>query len=331
MKINKRKVKRILIIGLSNIGDAVLTSPVVEVLRDNFPKAHLALLVGPRAFSVFKNDRRIDNKIIYDKAIHWKNKLRLVNRLKHDRYDLVVDLRNAGFTIFLGARYHTSIFRKPPQALLHMKDRHLWKLKSLGLEVNEGIGPSVQVSEDDKQNVEKMFKRWQIKDGQAVIALACGSRSTTKRWIKSSFSQLIERLIKKYKAKIIMIGDDQDRLIAEEIIEHIRPRLINACGKTSVGELTFLLSKCCLLITNDSAPMHLGWAQGIPVVSIFGPTDHKKYAPAGANNIAIYKDLACYPCQKSLCPSGTRECMKTITPDEVFAACEKLLDLPSPS
>lgn len=329
--INKLTIKRILVIGLSNIGDAILTSPVIAVLRKKFPSAHLALLVGPRAFAVFKNDGRIDKKIIYDKTIHWKNKLRLVNRLRQDKYDLVVDLRNTGFSVFLGARYRTSIFKKPPKSLVHMIDRHLWKLKSLGIDVGDRISPSVMFSDEDKQNAEKMLKRWQIKQNQNILAVACGSRNTTKRWEKSGFIQLIQKLVKKYKLRIIIIGDSQDSLITDEIIQEITPKPINACGKTTIGELACILSKCRLLVSNDSAPMHLAWAMNTPVVSIFGPTDYRKYAPRGKYDVAIYQNLECYPCEKSLCPSGTRECMKLISTNEVFAACEKVLDLPSPS
>jgi len=326
MKIDKTKVKKILVIGLSNIGDAVLTTPVIRVLRDNFPQAHLAVLVGPRAFSVFKNDQRIDKKIIYDKSTYWKNKLRLLNRLRQDRYNLVVDLRNSAFAVLLGARYHTSVFRNPPKSLRHMKDRHLWKLKSLGMDIDENIGPSVAFSEDDQQNVQKMFNKWQIKEGQKVIAVAPGARNMTKRWEKEKYRQLVKQLIKEYNAKIIMLGDAQDNLIAEEIIEQLKPLPLNACGKTTIGGLAFLLTKCKLLITNDSAPMHLGWAADTAVVAIFGPSSYKKYAPRGPQTIAIYKALKCYPCEQSLCPKGTRECMKLISADEVFAACKRILD-----
>ncbi len=68
MKIDRNKVKRILVVNLSNIGDAILTTPVIQALRRSFPKAHLAVLVGPRAFGVFKKDRRINKKIIYERT-----------------------------------------------------------------------------------------------------------------------------------------------------------------------------------------------------------------------------------------------------------------------
>ncbi len=342
---DKTKVKRILVVGLSNIGDAVLTTPVIQALRENFPRAHLAVLAGPRAFSVFKSDPRIDAKIVYDKSICWKNKLSLLNRLRQDRYDLVVDLRSSAFSIILGAKYHTSVFAHPPESLIHMKDRHLWKLKSLGLDIDHTKGPSVMFSEDDQNHIDQMFDKWQVKDGQTIVAIAPGARNMTKRWEKEGYRQLAGRLTKEYNAKIIMVGDRQDELLTQEIISRIEPapsafaeasadsppkpwrrRALNAAGKTSIGELAFLLTKCRLLVSNDSAPMHLGWAVNTPVVAIFGPTSHKKYAPAGPDDIVLRRDLTCSPCEQSLCPKGTRQCMKLIGAEEVFQACKKILD-----
>ncbi len=326
MKLDKAKIKKILVITLSNIGDVILTTPVIKVLRRDFPQAHLAVLVGPRAFSVFKSDSRIDSKIIYDKSICRKNKLALMNRLRLDNYDLVVDLRQTAMGIFLGARYHTSVFAKAPRDLTHMKDRHLWKLKSLGLDIDNNKGPYVMFSETDRDRVNRLFKQWQIKDGQKVVAIAPGARNMTKCWKKEGYRQLIVSLSKEYNVKIIIVGDEQDELLIGEIISSIAPKPFNATGKTTIGELAFLLTKCSLLISNDSAPMHLGWAMNIPVVAIFGPTSHKKYAPEGPDDIVIRKSLACSPCEQSLCPRGIRECMKLINADEVFTACKKILD-----
>lgn len=326
MKIDRTKVKKILVITLSNIGDTVLTTPVIQALRENFPRAHLAVLVGPRAFSVFKKDQRIDNRIVYDKGISWKNKLGLVNRLRQDRYDLVVDLRHTLFGPFLGARYRTSAFLKPPKSLIHMKDRHLWKLKSLGLDISNVRGPSVIFDEDDQNYIKGLFNKWQIKDGQTIIAIAPGARSHTKLWEKQGYQQLSERLLKEYNARIIIVGDGKDKALVQEIIERIKPAPLNACGKTTIGQLAHLLTKCRLLVSNDSAPMHLAWAVNTPVIAIFGPTSHKKYAPGGPQDVVVHKVLECAPCEQSLCRKGTRDCMKSISADEVFAACKKILD-----
>ena len=302
--IDKGKVKKILVINLSNIGDAVLTTPVIQALRENFPRAHLAVLVGPRAFAVFKNDRRIDNRIVYDKKIAWKNKLGLVNRLRQDRYDLVVDLRNSVFNIFLGARYRTSIFAQAPKSLTHMKDRHLWKLKSIRMYIDYARAPSVEINEDDSCFVDRIFSKHQIKDKQTIVAVAVGARSLTKRWTKQGFQQLIQRLIKEYNARIILVGDKQDLQLAQEASVGVKEKVINLCGKTTIGQLAYLLSRSNLLVSNDSAPMHLGWAMSTPVVAIFGPTDFNKYAPGGARDAVIRKEMPCAPCEEALCRKG---------------------------
>ena len=238
---------------------------------------------------------------------------------------MVVDLRHSAFSLLLGTRYRTSDFAKAPKTLVHMKDRHLWKLQSLSVNINELSKPTVVFSEDDRDYVQRLFNKNQIKDGELVVVVAAGARSSTKRWKKEGYRKLIERLPKECKAKIIMVGDKQDELLVGEIIAQIKPRPFNLCGKTTIGQLASVLAKCKLLISNDSAPMHLAWAVDTPVVAIFGPTDYKKYAPCGPLDVVIRKGLSCSPCEQSLCPKGTRECMKLITADEVLTACKKIL------
>ena len=325
MKIDKRRIKRILIITLSNIGDAILTAPVVEALRNNFPHAHIALLVSPRAYPVFKYDPRINKKIIYEKRLSFRNKLALVSRLRHDKYDLLIDLRNTAFGALIGAKYHTPIFTKAPRTLLHMKHKHLWKLDALGLDASGIAMPFVYFGEDEECNVQRLLKRFNVKDGQSIIAIAPGARNKTKPWKKDGYVQLIKRISREKHGKVILVGDEDDRSLADEIAGQIRPKPHNACGKTSIGELAYLLTKCRLLISNDSAPMHLAWAMDTPVVAIFGPTSHIKYAPVGPHHRVIRKNLTCSPCEQSMCPKGTVDCLGLISADEVYQVCNEVL------
>lgn len=327
MPIDKAKIKKILVITLSNIGDVILTTPVMQVLRENFPQAHLAVLVGPRAYGVLEEDCRIDRRIVYDKSISWKDKVALLKILRSERYDLVIDLRRTMFGLFLGARYCSSMFTKAPKNIMHMKDRHLWKLNFLGLNINEKQ-PRVEFGLVEQQNMQELFNKWQIDKEHPLIAMSPGARNMTKRWEKEGFVRLCELLKEEYnQVNIIMVGDKQDKGIAGEIIKTVDATIVNACGQTTLGGSAYLLSRCRLLIANDSAPMHLAWAVRTPVVAVFGPTDYRKYAPCGPYDRVIRKELDCAPCQKSLCPRGTRECMKLITAEEVFAAAKKILDL----
>lgn len=326
MKIDKTKIKKILVITLSNIGDVILTTPVIQVLRENFPQAYLTVLVGPRAYGVLEEDGRIDRRIVYDKSISWTDKVALLKTLRSERYDLVIDLRQTMFGPFLGARYCSSMFTRAPKNITHMKDRHLWKLNFLGLNITEKQ-PRVEFGSLRQQKVEGLLNKWQI-DEKCLIAMSPGARNMTKRWKKEGFVRLCALLKEEYsRVNIIIVGDEQDKGIAEEIIRAVDMVIVNACGQTTLGDLAYLLGRCRLLIANDSAPMHLAWAVRTPVVAVFGPTDYRKYAPCGPYDRIIRKELDCAPCQKSLCPKGTRECMKLITAEDVFAAAKKIVDL----
>ena len=325
MKIDKRKIKRILVITLSNIGDAVLTIPVIENLRLHFPKEHIAILVSPRSFAVFKSDKRINKRIVYDKKISWRNRLALINRLRHERYDLVVDLRNSAFGPLLSPKYRTSIWSKPPKSIEHMKERHLWKLKSLGLNEKTVKKPLMHFKEDEKLNIENMMNKNRLRKGQMLIAIAPGARNLTKPWQGQGYQELIKGLIAEYDSKIVIVGDELDKKLGEDISRGLTSSTWNLCGKTSIGELAYLISRCNLLVSNDSAPMHIAWAMDIPAVAIFGPTDHKKYAPHGEKYRVIRKELPCSPCEESMCPKNTRDCMVKITNQEVLDACRQLL------
>ncbi|MFH1245575.1 MAG: glycosyltransferase family 9 protein [Candidatus Omnitrophota bacterium] len=284
------------------------------------------MLVGPRAFGVLEQDSRIDKKIIYDKTIPWKEKAALWTILRAERYDLVIDLRQTMFGLFLGARYRSSIFTRTPKSVIHMKDRHLWKLNFLGLRI-DGNQPLIEFGLAEQQNVERLFSKWQIDKECLLIAISPGARNMTKRWGKEGFARVCRLIREEYKkAKIIMVGDQQDSVIAEEIIKTVDLSIINACGQTTLSGLACLLSRCRLLIANDSAPMHLAWAVGTPVAAIFGPTDYRKYAPCGSYDRVIRKALDCSPCRKSLCPQQTRECMQLITAEEVFAVSKEILN-----
>lgn len=199
--IRKERVKKILVITLSNIGDAVLTTPVIAALRRVFPVAELAVLVGPRARDVFTHDRRVNEVIVYDKRAPLRKKLSLLVDLRRKRYDLLIDLRNSAFGFFLGIAQHTPLGVKAPPALKHMLTRHLWKLNVLGIETQAVQGPSLEWNADDEKAVERLWQSWQIGSGQRVVAIAPGARNKTKSWEKSGYTELVRRLAQEYKAK----------------------------------------------------------------------------------------------------------------------------------
>ena len=98
-------VNKILFITLSNIGDVILTLPVLDYLREEFPHSDITVMVGPRPKEVFENNPNIDRLIVYDKHLRLNEKIRLFNELKKENFDMVVDLRNTLYGALLPARY----------------------------------------------------------------------------------------------------------------------------------------------------------------------------------------------------------------------------------
>ena len=115
------KINKILFITLSNIGDVILTLPVLDILKERFPEARITVMVGERPKEIFENNPDIEMVIVYNKFSKLKEKIKLFNELKKQRFNLVIDLRNSFFGMFLPARYKTSSFMSIPKDVIHMK------------------------------------------------------------------------------------------------------------------------------------------------------------------------------------------------------------------
>ncbi len=315
---------KILLITLSNIGDVILTLPVVSAISKKFPEGQLDILVGPRAQEIFQEDPRINKVFIYNTG-SLKEKLNLAFSLRKNNYDLVVDLRNSIFGPVLKPGSLFLALKKPPRDRIHMKDRHLWRLEQIVPYIEDNtLGSNIYINNSVISEVDNMLLAHNISTNDIIISISPGAKSHTKRWIADGFADVSGRLLDELGTKVILIGAEEDREIVNAVLAKLKKSAIDLCGKTNIKQLTALLKRSSLLISNDSAPMHLAWAVGTPVVAIFGPTDSEKYKPTGPKDVVIKKDLDCLPCEKALCASNS-ECMKLIDPDEVFQAAKKIL------
>lgn len=165
-----------------------------------------------------------------------------------------------------------------------------------------------------------------------AVFIAPGSVWATKRWTVEGFSELIELL---NNEKVYLIGSPAEMEICKKL-EELHPSVINLCGKTSLTDLSSMLSKAKCLFSNDSGTMHVASMVSCPMVSVFGPTTlDLGYRPWSNNSVVVQKPLGCRPCGKhghNKCPIGTHECMKSISGLDVFSQAQKsgvLTDSPS--
>ena len=323
---------KILVITLNNIGDVLLTLPSIQFLRHRFPSAKISVVVGERASSLLLQDPRYEKVWVDRKKIRFAKRLSLFGELARQRFDLVINFRDLFSSMLSGdiKNVFNKKFWKPRKRKLHRKERHFEHLIRLGIaeiaQLNRlETDDALWISEDCQKRMRELLKQEGVSEEGGWILVAPGSLSFTKRWPVEKFIQLCNTLVKERSAHILLVGEEQDRLMSQKIAQVVSSNgLTDLCGRTDLLGLAYLVKKAGILITHDSAPLHMASLLGTPVVAIFGPTNPEKYGPWRENSQMIRKEFFCSPCEKSLCVYH-HECMERIEPQEVMEAVRKLV------
>jgi heptosyltransferase-2 len=167
----------------------------------------------------------------------------------------------------------------------------------------------------------------------AVAVNPGATYGSSKRWLPERFARASMRVIEELDGSIVLTGGPSEADIAGEIVRCMEgsglsqsdARLLQVAGKTSLRELAALISESDLLITNDSGPMHIGYAVGTPLVAVFGSTSPEMTGPVGGGCVVIKKPLDCAPCFRRECQRKDLKCMDLISADEVFIAARGLI------
>ncbi len=335
--------KRILVIKLGALGDVILAVPSLRMIRKKFPSAHVSLLVDSRFASVVSGCPYVNEILPFDRAKgrSWFWLARLAKRLRREAFDLSVDFQNTKRTHFLAfwagipARYgfrrgffgrllnHPDFNFHTPDSPVRHQFRVLMRLGVNPLDERLELWPD---PESEASLQEKLHEQGVSAEGKLVgLAIGSSPRWPTKRWPLESFRLLSERLIKEKNCQVILIGSPEDEPLAREFpVES--SGIINAVGRTSLSELLALIKRLNVLVTGDTAPLHVAAALGVPAVALFGPTDPRRHVPEGSEVTVLTRRLPCQPCYKGSCRySETLACLKRIGVEEVFDAVRKYL------
>ena len=147
---------------------------------------------------------------------------------------------------------------------------------------------------------------------------------SAKRWYPDRFAAVADALSEEWGSPVVVMGSPAEAPLAGEIEAAALRGVLNLAGKTTVREMMALLSLSSFLVTNDSGPMHVGAALGVPLVAIFGPTDWRRTSPWTDRARVVRVDVDCSPCMLRACDRG-HECMRGVTAGMVIAAAREFL------
>lgn len=266
---------RILLISLSNIGDAIMTTPVLQALHAGFPEALIDIVGDRRSSEIFLHcpyRGRIFNK---DKQRFLRGLPALLYELRSIRYNLIVDLRTELIAYLLRAdkrlcRWHRKSYG------MHSVERHMGVIRAV-----HGTRPMppciVWPGEADRIFANRILQDYRGKD---LLGIGPGANWPGKIWPQQNYLKLIERLQHKFGA-VVLLGDEKDRKISQIIAEKSALPCVDLCGKTTLLQAAAVLQETSLFIGNDSGLSHMASGVNTATITLFGVGQPERYRPWG--------------------------------------------------
>lgn len=358
--------KRILVIRLDLIGDLVLSLTVVRALKRTYPEAEIDLLAMPASAKVAIFDPNITEIITYDPNIwrrprallqlkNWREARALWRKMHARHYDLAVSVyanwaailavaSGAARRVGYGREGYPGFMTDSVPGGIPGRWRHYAPLDDKHevdycLELARAAGatltpadriPRLYTDEQTQRSVEQLLSAGGVQPGQPIIACHINSNNgQSKRWPVPYWATLIDRLISKAGATVVLTGAPSDLPQIEAVTQRMREQALNLAGKTSLTQLAALLQRADLLISGDSGPLHMGVACGTPIIGIYGPTNPSLGGPVSPDATILRSGIWCSPCYNARdtadCRFYTTQCMKNILPAQVFEAAQQKL------
>ena len=361
MHFDNQTPKKILIINTFGVGDVLFTTPLISNLKANDPDVYIGYICNRRTAALLERNSKVDRIFVYERdefnAVYQRSKFGMVKKFRKflkevqdDRFDLVIDVslsRGTGFLTWMigikrriGFNYkNRSIFLNKRIPLKGYEEKHVVEyylslLKEFGVEVRSK-DLELTLNEDDfKWAKSFMSSNGTFSNGNPVIGLvpgggaSWGKESAYKRWPAEKYAKLADKLIEKFSATTILMGDKNELALCTKVSDAMLHKPIMACGETTINQFAALAQKCSLMIVNDGGPLHIAAAAGVRTVSIFGPVDENVYGPYPiGEHIVIKNEIACRPCyrrfRKAICEHIS--CLNQLPVETVLERIEGVL------
>ena len=333
---------KILLLQLKRIGDLILTTPAVAALRDNFPDAELTIIVSSECADLLPAISNVDRTLV---AQRDGRDLALFFSVALSRFDCCIDFtqndRSAFLAFLSGARRRLASYRVREQSArraraytdfvnVRMRDTHtidynLALLEPLEVRAAASSAPHLELPQMAHEKADALRRDWKI--NKPYIILHPGSARLEKLWEAERWAQLIDHFSGNTEIDLVLTSgpspEEQTHIAA--IKNKVRQQIIDLSGKTSLLALAALIRDARLLVTVDSAPMHLAAATGTPQVVLFGPTNPFHWRPR-ESPVLILQGKSAAPATEFV-PAQPRFAMSQISTEVVISAMDSLLSL----
>jgi len=338
------QIKRVLIRATNWVGDAVMTLPALEAVRENFPSSYIAVLAKPWVAPIYEHQPAADRVLTFRKGEGGVGGLgeliQCIRLIRRQRFDLAILFQNAfeaALLAFLGgARFRVGyctdgralllthrVLRGREVLKVHQTEYYLSLLRGMGWRA-ESKAPRLCVSSADRDAAETILVKEGISEGDFLLGLSPGAIfGGAKRWPAERFAEIGDMGARGWGARSLIFGSGREAAICGRVCGAMQSPALDLSGRTSLGVAMGLIDRCSFFVTNDSGLMHIAAALKVPTVAIFGPTDPVTTGPRGPYTRIVRHDTSCAPCLKPECTED-HACMLGIRAREVWESMEAL-------
>jgi heptosyltransferase-2 len=316
-----------------------MSLPALRALRERYPQAHIAILAKPWVGDLYGREPFCDELIPYSPGTlpqKWAAGRALAKR----EFDMALLLQNAfeAAAVAWAARIperigyardgRSFLLTKAipaPREVTHERFYYLELLRRAGIidqipqceAIRLDGAPAAQAAGLERFRARGM--------GSTIVGVSPGAAyGSAKRWLPERFAAAASEVARALDAQVAVFGSASERDVCEEVTRGVTVPVHNFAGETSLGEYIELAAACRVYLTNDSGPMHIASALGLPTVAVFGATNHITTGPTGPLAVVVRENVECSPCLKRECPIDHR-CMTRVEASRVAKAALELV------
>ena len=321
------------------IGDCVVAIPSMKAVRRKFPEAEITVMTRPSAAGVFTGARFLDHVWVEPRPAGIADWLGLARKVRTEHFDLAVlypnSFESAAMVFLGGVRERVGYAMdsrgwmltqkvRGEKRKIHHVDYYLALAQAAGADVSNPCG-SMEARPEDRTNARKLLASEGIPEGSRYLVLSPGAAfGSAKRWREEGFAEAADMLGSEFQLSVVTVGSEGERPSAEKVRATAKLPVTVLNGRTSLETLIGVIAGASVLLGNDSGPVHIAAALGVPTVAVFGATDYKVAAPYSPRGRAVYEPVECSPCWLRECPIDHR-CMTRVSADAVCRAAREVM------